>query len=131
MLVLSSFSITSSIQANTNDPLDGKTEEEVEKEINEYFEKVYEEEQKNKESNNVQTYAVSDNQTKCMGQYMGNQYSEILKDSTVLALLDKDKITMDDIKTSLKNAFKNLPNATIVGFSYQFYKAHQACHNIE
>lgn len=70
MLVLSSFSITSSIQANTNDPLDGKTEEEVEKEINEYFEKVYEEEQKSKESNNVQTYAVSDNQTKCMGQYM-------------------------------------------------------------
>ena len=61
---------------------------------------------------------------------MGAEYQSMLKDATVLALIGKEKITFEDIKTTAKNAMKNLPNATVVGFSYQFYKAHKACHNI-
>lgn len=65
-----------------------------------------------------------------MSQYMGSEYRQMLKDSTILALMGQEKITVAKIKQSLKNAYKNLPNATIVGFSYQFYKAHKSCYNI-
>lgn len=131
-LLSSLFSLTpnSNVYASTSDPLDGKSEEEIEKEVNEYFEKVYEQKQKENKKINIKRAGLSDNQVSCMGQHMGATYKQMLYDSTVLALLNKDKITFNDIKKVVGNAFKNAPKATIIGFSYQFYKAHRSCHNI-
>ncbi|WP_020008058.1 hypothetical protein [Salinicoccus albus] len=125
-------SFSSYASANTNEITDGKTEEEIEKEVNAYVEELRKAQSTNESNLENQVAQAANASSECMVAHIGASYKQIAQDATtVLALLNNPNWTWSDLKEVVKNAAKNLPNATIIGLSYQIYKAHKACYGTE
>lgn len=130
-LIFSSVSIGFSqyASANTTDPLlEGKTEQEIEAEVNAYLEELEKSQdstQPNAINSELQVAQPASAQQDCIVAHMGAAYADMFSTAAIVALYNDP--SWAKFKNVAKQAIANGAKGSIVGIAYQLSKSHSAC----
>ncbi len=101
---------------------DGKTEEEIEQEVNAFAEE-YKKSQQNQDST-IST-AATDPQVQCMANQIASSYADTFSTALIVSLFDNP--SWANFKKAAKQMIKAGAKANIIGLSYELFKALKAC----
>lgn len=98
---------------------DGKTEEEIEQEVN-----AFAEEYKKSQQNQISA-AATNRQVQCMANHIGSSYAETFSTALIVSLFDNP--SWANFKKAAKQMVKAGAKANVIGLSYELFKALKAC----
>ncbi|MGN7410985.1 hypothetical protein [Sporosarcina sp. SAFN-010] len=107
---------------------DGKTEEEIEQEVNDYAIR-YLRSQRSQSGTTEELAATHDAQAQCIVNHIGSSYADTFSKTVILALLDNP--SWSNTKKAAKQLLKAGAKANIIGFSYELFKALKACEGVK